>query len=90
MPSLPAAAQFTQLFGEISAYLGDLLKRRRSGVMAAAAAAAGRLGCCQAQVAGAVAAALGQLVQWEGRTGGWQRRRICFLAAGLQVLPYEE
>jgi hypothetical protein len=63
--------QFSQLFAEISPYLGDLLKRRRSGVMAAAAAAAGRLGANQAQVAAAIATALGQLAQWEGRAGGY-------------------
>lgn len=56
---------------ELSPHLADLLRRRRSGVVAALAAAAARGGPGPHQQAfvTALATALGQLAQWQGRTG---------------------
>lgn len=60
---------------ELSPHLGDLLRRRRSGVVAALAAAAARAGPGphQAALVAALSNALGQLAQWQGRTGGGHR-----------------
>ena len=61
--------QFESLFREIHHHLGDLLKRRRSGVIASLVSAAGRVGGCQGEVGEDLGRALGELPQWQGRTG---------------------
>lgn len=63
--------QVQAVLDELTSHVADLLKRRRSGVIAALVAAAGRVGGAaqQAAAVAALAAALGQLPQWQGRQG---------------------
>jgi hypothetical protein len=57
------------VFEELQGFLGPLLLKRRSGVIAALIAACGRAGACQREAAAALAKALGGLPQWQGREG---------------------
>lgn len=51
------------MFGELSGQMPDLLKRRRSGVVASLIAACARTRTCEAQAADALASALCSLPQ---------------------------
>ncbi len=64
--------QVRALFTELEPVLGELLKRNRSGVVAALVAACGRANVCQREVCAALARAVLALPQWQGDTGGWQ------------------
>lgn len=64
--------QVRALFLELEPFLPDLLKRRRSGVLAALAGGAGRCGACQRELCAALAKALGALPQWAGFEGARQ------------------
>ena len=61
--------QVGAIFEELSGFLGPLLLKRRSGILAALVAACGRVGANQREAAAAVAAALNTLPQWQGREG---------------------
>lgn len=82
------------IFDELQGFLGPLLLKRRSGVIAALVAACGRAGVCQKEVCAALAKALGTLPQWQGREGGctvalnvvW-RRLICMCCSAVVVGP---
>ncbi|KIY97090.1 puf protein [Monoraphidium neglectum] len=72
--------QVAVVFEELQGFLGPLLLKRRSGVIAALIAACGRAGACQREAAAALAKALGGLPQWQGREG------TSFLAPALMTL----
>jgi hypothetical protein len=61
--------QVLVVFEELQNFLGPLLLKRRSGILAALVAACGRAGVCQREVCGALAKALAGLPQWQGREG---------------------
>jgi hypothetical protein len=58
------------IFEELQGFLGPLLLKRRSGIIAALVAACGRAGICQREACTALAQALSTLPQWQGREGG--------------------
>lgn len=58
----------SDLFGELSGQMGELLKKRRSGVVAALVAACGRTRTCESQACKALATALCCLSQWADRS----------------------
>jgi hypothetical protein len=72
---------------ELRPHMGDLLKRRRSGVVAALLAATGRFCSPQQQAAllDALATALGALPQWAGRQGVFCKT-MCYVC--VCVPPY--
>ena len=57
------------LYEELSPCIGDMLRRRRSGVLAALLAACGRANCCQKEACAALAAAISIAPQVAGKTG---------------------
>lgn len=71
--------QVTALFEELQNFLGPLLLKRRSGVIAALVAACGRAGVCQREVCAALAKALASLPQWQGREGEGCERCVSWL-----------
>lgn len=73
-------AQVTAIFEELQPFLGPLLLKRRSGILAALIAACGRVGVNQRDAAAAVATAFNTLPQWQGREG------VAHLAPALMTL----
>ncbi|KAF5838129.1 hypothetical protein DUNSADRAFT_3379 [Dunaliella salina] len=62
-------AQVQPLYEELAPCIGDLLRCRRSGVVAALLAACGRANCCQKEACSVLAAAIASTPQSSGKTG---------------------
>jgi len=69
------SAQVGPLYEELAPVMGDLLRCRRGGVLAALLAACGRANCCQKEACGALAAAITSMLHSSGKTG----RPLCAL-----------
>ncbi len=67
---------------ELRASLGELLGRRRAGVVAALVAACGRAGCCHKEVCDSLAAGLLASPQWAGQPGA--ALCACLLVAAVE------
>lgn len=66
------------MYDALSGLLSDLLRKRRSGVVAALVACCGRHGVCQREVCAALAAALSGIPQWanlKGEGGGMGKEK---------------
>eukprot|EP00967_Tisochrysis_lutea_P096759 scaffold141890_cov20-Tisochrysis_lutea.AAC.1 len=63
-----SSTQVQPLYEELAPCIGDLLRCRRSGVVAALLAACGRANCCQKEACSALAAAIASTPQSSGKT----------------------
>ncbi|GLC52285.1 hypothetical protein PLESTB_000605000 [Pleodorina starrii] len=69
LAATPSKEMAKTMYDSLSGLLPDLLRKRRSGVVAALVACCGRHGVCQREVCAALAGALGGMPQWASLKG---------------------